>query len=101
MSSRTVQIANWRKLLIGSEHYNATFDQSDPLLTQDQSYNFVRDVLGLPAPSKSYWNKLCLPSRGDGPPVETYWGARPLRRQSKVRDWALSRFSNKRGTLAA
>ena len=79
---------------------NAIFDDSDPLLTRMQGHSFVRDELKLPI-SAAYWNKICLPSRGDGPPVEIYWGGRPMYRQSKLCTWSISRFSNKRGTLAA
>ena len=87
-------------MTITEQSSSTTVDQSEPLLTRAQAHKFVQDELGLPL-SPNYWTKLCLPSRGDGPPVALYWGGRPMYRRDGVRAWAMSRFSNRRGTLAA
>jgi hypothetical protein len=51
--------------------------------------------------SKSYFNKLCLPSVSAGPPVETWWGKRPLYRLDKALVWAKSRCGSSPGKLIA
>jgi hypothetical protein len=49
----------------------------------------------------SYFNKICLPSVGDGPPVAKWWGKRPLYNLEDALAWAKSRCSSEPGKLIA
>jgi hypothetical protein len=62
----------------------------DDLLTREQIPTFLKEELGIPIKFATL-NKLCIPSVGQGPPVEIFWSRRPLYRRSAVRDWALGR----------
>jgi hypothetical protein len=42
---------------------------------------------------ESTLEKLCMPSRGEGPPIECFWGNRPLYRPDRGLDWAKSRLT--------
>jgi hypothetical protein len=77
-----------------------TLDESDPLMTRVQQHKYLNDDLHLPI-SLPYFNKICLPSRNEGPPVDIWFGSRPLSRRSTVRAWAESRCSKTRGGFAA
>jgi hypothetical protein len=47
-----------------------------PLLTREQLRQRLNErgyVI-----SAGYFSRLCLPSRNMGPPIETWWGSRPL-----------------------
>ena len=60
-----------------------------PLLTREQ----LRERLnahGFPI-SASYFNKVCLPSVGGGPPVAKQWGKRPLYSLDAALAWAEAR----------
>lgn len=41
--------------------------------------------------SPAYFAQLCLPSRNQGPPVATWWGARPLYDFQAALAWAEGR----------
>jgi hypothetical protein len=47
-----------------------------PLLTREQLRHEL-NARGYPM-SASYFSKMCLPSRNEGPPVAKQWGKRPL-----------------------
>jgi hypothetical protein len=49
---------------------------SKPLLTREQLRLRLNDH-GFPI-TYGYFSQLCLPSRGNGPPIAKWWGARPL-----------------------
>ena len=49
----------------------------------------------------SVLNKLCMPSVNEGPPVECWWGRRPLYDSDKGLAWALARTRPARGPEAA
>ena len=56
--------------------------------------------LGYPL-TASYFQKICLPSVGAGPPVAKWWGRRPLYRLDEVLAWAESRCGSSPGKLVA
>ena len=60
----------------------------DPLLTPHGSIQELKSY-GLPI-SASWFEKLCLASKG--PPVDCYWGRRPMRKRSTLRNWAAKRM---------
>jgi hypothetical protein len=57
-----------------------------PRLTRKQLAARLRE-LGYPV-SFSTFNKLCAPSRGGGPPVDGWWGRRPLYDEGTGIAWA-------------
>jgi hypothetical protein len=62
----------------------------------------LRDFLnsrGFPL-GEGTFDKLCMPKRGEGPPVDAWWGRRPLYRPSRGLEWAKSRLckSREKGT---
>ncbi len=71
---------------------------SKPLLVRKQIPAFL-EANGRPI-SLSYLNRLCLPSRNAGPPVETWFGRKPLYAPEQVLQWAQARCSNAPGKLA-
>jgi hypothetical protein len=55
---------------------NQSEEAAAPLLTREQLRQRLNDrgyVI-----SASYFSKICLPSRNEGPPVAKQWGKRPL-----------------------
>ena len=67
-----------------------TLDDVDPLLTRKA---VVADLCSVDIPlSFSRFEKLCM--LGEGPPVDCYWGKRPLTRRSNVRKWAEERMAS-------
>jgi len=63
--------------------------QVTPLLTREQLRQRLNErgyVL-----SASYFAKLCLPSRNEGPPVARQWGKRPLYDLDAGLTWAENR----------
>jgi hypothetical protein len=58
--------------------------EDDPLLTSKDVIADLRSV-GLPI-SASWFEKLREADKG--PPVECYWGRRPMWKRSRVRAWA-------------
>ena len=42
--------------------------------------------------SKSTLDKLCMPSRNEGPPIEGFWGNRALHDPDRGLTWAKKRF---------
>jgi hypothetical protein len=42
--------------------------------------------------SDSVLNKICAPAVGDGPPIDSWWGARPLYDPDQGLVWAESRL---------
>jgi hypothetical protein len=71
--------------------------EDDPLLTSKSAVAYLRS-LGLPI-SPSWFEKLC--QADNGPPIECYWGRRPMRKRSRVRAWAEQRMQAARTTAAA
>lgn len=51
-------------------------EEKKRLLTREQLRNEL-NARGYPM-SASYFSKMCLPSRQEGPPVAKQWGKRPL-----------------------
>lgn len=69
-----------------------------PLLTRDQLRQRLNErgyVI-----SASYFSKICLPSRNEGPPVAKQWGKRPLYDLDAGLAWAESRCSKTTSTAA-
>lgn len=68
---------------------NHQSEEKKPLLTREQ----LRHELNARGyvMSASYFNKLCLPSNGGGPPVDRQWGKRPLYSLEAGLAWAESR----------
>jgi hypothetical protein len=60
----------------------------EPLLTRDQSAQYIREVLGRPM-SGSTLDKLC--SQGEGPQPEEIWGRRPLYSRAGLLAWCKAR----------
>lgn len=54
---------------------------------------------GIPI-SDSTLNKMCAPSRGDGPPVDGWWGPYPLYDLDAGIAWAEGRLRPERETVA-
>jgi hypothetical protein len=55
-------------------------------MTRDQLRKFLNDR-GFPIGESSF-DKICMPSRNEGPEVEAYWGRRPLYRPDRGLEWA-------------
>jgi hypothetical protein len=62
--------------------------EDDPLLTSKDVIADLKSV-GLPI-SPSWFEKLR--EAGKGPPVQCYWGRRPMWKRSRVRAWAIDRM---------
>jgi hypothetical protein len=62
----------------------------ETLLTRRQLAPFLTQK-GYPI-SYSTLQKYCSPAINTGPPVEGYWGRRPLHKGSKSLEWARKRF---------
>jgi hypothetical protein len=45
---------------------------------------------------ESTFEKICMPSRGGGPEVEAWWGARPLYDPERGLQWAKGRLTKTR-----
>ena len=65
-----------------------------PLLTREELRQYINDA-GIPL-GASTLEKLCMPSRNEGPPVEAWWGARPLYNPERGLEWAKGRLSQTR-----
>lgn len=66
-------------------------EEKKVLLTREQLRHEL-NTRGYPM-SASYFNKLCLPSIGAGPPIARQFGKRPLYRLEDGLAWAESRCS--------
>ncbi len=65
---------------------------SSPLLTREQLRRQLNDrgfVI-----SYGYFSQLCLPSRGNGPPIAKWWGSRPLYDLEAGLAWAEGRCTS-------
>jgi hypothetical protein len=62
----------------------------DRLLTRRELAPFLSEH-GYPI-SKSTLDKLGMPSRDEGPPIEGFWGNRALYKPEKALAWAKRRF---------
>ena len=71
-----------------------------PLLTREELWEYINSQ-GIPL-GASTLDKLCMPSRNEGPEVEAWWGDRPLYSPERGLEWARSRLSKirKRRTFA-
>jgi hypothetical protein len=78
---------------------NTDTSPPSPLLTRENLRQEL-DRRGFKT-SRSYWNKINLPSVNAGPPVAKWWGKRPLYRLDEALAWAESRCSTTRGRLVA
>jgi hypothetical protein len=63
-------------------------------MTRDQLRKFLNDR-GFPIGESSF-DKICMPSRNEGPEVEAYWGRRPLYRPDRGLEWARARLTKTR-----
>jgi hypothetical protein len=68
-------------------------------LTRKQLAEFLT-ASGYPI-SYSVLNKLCMPSNGQGPPVDVWWGARALYHPDTGLAWAESRLRRPNTSQAA
>ena len=59
-------------------------------LTRSQLVEFLRNA-GYPVTIHAL-NKSCMPSRNDGPPIDSYWGKRPLYEATAALRWAEARL---------
>lgn len=69
-----------------------------PLLTREQLRQRLNDrgfVI-----SAGYFNRLCIPSRNQGPPVAKWWGSRPLYELDAGLAWAGQRCRKPASTAA-
>jgi hypothetical protein len=71
-----------------------TSPTSKPLMTRSQLRVFLNSE-GFPLGASTF-NKLCMPSRNEGPEVEAWWGGRPLYSPERGLEWARSRLSRTR-----
>ena len=69
-----------------------------PLLTRSELGAFLR-ASGYPI-GESTLHKLCMPSRGEGPPVAKLWGKRPLYKPEDALAWAEARARVPEATAA-
>ena len=60
-------------------------------MTRAQLRVFLNDELGVPI-GEATLDKLCAPKVGQGPPVEAWWGKRPLYSRAAARAWAQGRL---------
>jgi len=65
-----------------------------PLLTREELRQCINDQ-GIPL-GASTLEKLCMPSRNEGPEVEAWLGQRPLYNPERGLEWARSRLSKTR-----
>jgi hypothetical protein len=75
---------------------------SDPTVSVTAKKLGLRDKLlahinaaGIPL-GKSTLDKLCMPSAYDGPPVEAWFGSRPIYDLDRGLEWARSRLTKTR-----
>jgi len=62
----------------------------EKLLTRRQVAEFLTNEAGYPI-AFTQLQKLSMPSRGEGPPIECWFNGRPLYRPSRALEWAHSR----------
>jgi hypothetical protein len=74
-------------------------DTTSPFLTRDQLRQRLNEC-GYVI-SRSYFNKICLPSRNAGPPAAKQWGKRPLYRLADGIAWAEARCTEPGESRAA
>jgi hypothetical protein len=65
-----------------------------PLLTREELRQYINDQ-GIPL-GASTLDKLCMPSRNEGPEVEAWWGGRPLYSPERGPEWAKGRLTKTR-----
>jgi len=70
---------------------DSTSPTSKPLMTRSELREFLNSE-GFPL-GESTFEKICMPSRGEGPPIEFFWGNRPLYKPERGLEWARSRLS--------
>jgi hypothetical protein len=73
---------------------NPTSPTSKPLMTRSELRVFLNSE-GFPL-GESTFEKICMPSRGEGPEVEAWWGGRPLYNPERSLEWARGRLSKTR-----
>jgi len=73
-------------------------DDAGPLMTRERLLVFLNDEVGVPI-SESTLAKMCAPTCGKGPPVEAWWGMRPLYSRVTARTWALELLKARRSRL--
>jgi hypothetical protein len=67
-----------------------------PLLTRKELRAYINSQ-GIPL-GASTLEKLAMPSRGEGPPIECFWGNRPLYKPERGLEWAKGRLTKNRNT---
>jgi hypothetical protein len=65
-----------------------------PLMTRDRLRLYLNEQ-GFPI-GESTFEKMCMPSRGEGPEVEAWWGDRLVYNPERSLEWARSRLSKTR-----
>jgi hypothetical protein len=80
---------------------------SDPTISPTSKRLMTRSELrvflnaeGFPIGASTF-DKLCMPSRNEGPEVEAWWGDRPLYAPERGLEWARRRLSKTRKRRAA
>jgi hypothetical protein len=68
----------------------ATMIEATSLLLTREQLRQRLNAAGYPI-SASYFNKVCLPSVGGGPPIAKQWGKRPLYKLDDALTWAEQR----------
>jgi hypothetical protein len=68
-------------------------------MTRSQLCSFLNER-GYPI-GESTLNKLCAPSRGEGPPIAKWWGKRPLYTPGSGLAWAQNRARDPAESAAA
>jgi hypothetical protein len=53
------------------------------------------NAMGFPLGCSTF-DKMCMPSRNEGPPVEAYWGKRPLYSADTGLEWARGRLTSRK-----
>jgi hypothetical protein len=78
-------------------HDSTSQKAAGALLTRHEAAQFVNNELGRPM-SFSTLTKLC--ALGEGPPVASQWGRRPLYDKPGLREWAETRGRSPRNSAA-
>jgi hypothetical protein len=73
--------------------------QNPQFLTREQLRQQLNDRGFVISPG--YFNQLCLPSQGLGPPIARWWGSRPLYDLESGLAWAEGRCKPDRGPANA
>jgi len=70
-----------------------------PLMTRQQLVPFL-NAHGIPI-SESTLSKLCSPAINRGPPIDSFWGKRPLHAPQPALEWAKSLLRDRPSDIAS